>query len=231
MAATHGIGVRPGQLLPRESELRAAFLAEVDRIPGGDRLRRCIQCGTCSGSCPVSYAMDVQPRQLVAHFRAGSLETILRSRTIWLCASCYACTVQCPAGIKVTDLIYGLKRMALERRAHDRTHPVAVLAQEFVRVINRRGRNDEMQLMFRYCLRVAPQRLLGLLPLGWRMLRAGRLPWSTGRVTGLAGLRSLIAKAEAMDHPTLREPLEAMGTVGYGVVAERPAAAAGGAGP
>jgi heterodisulfide reductase subunit C len=99
---------RPGELSATEGELRAAFLAEVERIPGGDRLRRCIQCGTCSGSCPVSYAMDVQPRQLVAFFRAGDLESILRSRTIWICASCYACTVRCPAGIKVTELIYGL---------------------------------------------------------------------------------------------------------------------------
>jgi len=180
VAVTHRTPTRPGQLTPRESELRAAFLAEVDRIPGGDRLRRCIQCGTCSGSCPVSYAMDVQPRQLVAYFRAGSLDTILRSRTIWLCASCYACTVRCLSGIKVTDLIYGLKRMALEGRARAEREPVAVLAREFVHVIRRRGRNDEMQLLLRYCLRVSPGRLLGLIPLGWRLLRAGRLPWGTG---------------------------------------------------
>jgi len=230
MAAARAASIRPGQLPARESELRAAFLAEVDRIPGGDRLRRCIQCGTCSGSCPVSYAMDVQPRQLVAHFRAGGLDTILHSRTIWLCASCYACTVRCPAGIKVTELIYGLRRMALDRRVHDPSQPVAVLAREFVRVIKGRGRNDEMRLMLRYCLRVAPFRLLGLIPVGWRMLRAGRLSWSTGRVKGLAGLRRLIAKAEAMDQAAPRAQVEAMGTVGYGVVAERPVVAARSAG-
>jgi heterodisulfide reductase subunit C len=230
-AASNGTAIRPGQLTPRERELRSAFLAEVDRIPGGDRLRRCIQCGTCSGSCPVSYAMDVQPRQLVAYFRAGSLDTILRSRTIWLCASCYACTVRCPAGIKVTDLIYGLKRMALETRIPRDRRPVAVLSREFVRVIHERGRNDEMRLLLRYCLRVSPRRLWSMIPLGWRLLRAGRFPWGTGKVRGLKGLRRLIAKAEAMETVGPRALPQAMGTIGYGVVAERPAAAAGGAGP
>ena len=38
-----------------------------------------------------------------------------RSRTIWLCASCYACTTRCPAGIKITDIIYALKRLAMAR--------------------------------------------------------------------------------------------------------------------
>jgi len=229
-AASNGAAIRPGQLTPRERELRSAFLAEVDRIPGGDRLRRCIQCGTCSGTCPVSYAMDLQPRELVAHFRAGSLDTILRSQTIWLCASCYSCTVRCPAGIKVTDLIYALKRMALEGRVKNDRRPTAVLAKAFVRTVHDRGRNDEMRLLLRYCLRVSPWRLLGMIPLGWRLFRAGRLPWSTGRVRGLKGLRRLMAKAEAMDAVVPREPVQAMGTIGYGVVAERPVAAAGGTG-
>ncbi len=231
MAANSNVApVRPGQLPVRERQLREAFLAEVERIPGGDRLRRCIQCGTCSGSCPVSYAMDIQPRQLIAHFRAGSLDTILNSRTIWLCASCYSCTVRCPSGIKVTDLIYGLKRMALEGRVGGNRHPVAVLSREFVRLVRGRGRNDEMQLLLRYCLRVSPGRLLGMIPLGWRMLRAGRLPLGSSRVRGLTGLRKLIDKAEAMDTVAPREPLRAMGSIGYGVVAERPVAAGGGAG-
>jgi heterodisulfide reductase subunit C len=229
-AAVNGAAVRPGQLTPRERELRAAFLAEVDRIPGGDRLRRCIQCGTCSGTCPVSYAMDIQPRQLVAHFRAGSLDEILNSRTIWLCASCYSCTVRCPAGIKVTDLIYGLKRMALERGGNDR-RPTAVLARTFVRMVRARGRNDEMGLLLRYCLQVSPGRLFAMIPLGFRLFRAGRLPFGTGRVRGLKGLRRLVARAEAMDAAPPREPLHALGTIGYGAVAAEPAPAAGRTGP
>jgi heterodisulfide reductase subunit C len=221
---------RPGELSAREKELRAAFLAEVTRIPGGDRLRRCIQCGSCSGSCPVSEVMDVQPRGIVAYFRAGDLEAILRSRTIWLCASCYACTVRCPAGIKVTDLIYALKRMALERRIQARSLPIYALSQEFVRVVGRHGRNHELELLVRYLLRKGPLRLLAMAPLGLRLIRAGRWQWFPKRVKDRKGLRRILARAGQMEDDFVRESAAPAGSVGYGVVADRAAAVASGGG-
>jgi heterodisulfide reductase subunit C len=177
--------------------------------------------------------MDVQPRQLVAYFRAGDLQSILKSRTIWICASCYACTVRCPAGIKVTELIYGLKRLALDRRLKSRSFPIYALSEEFVRLVNRYGRNQELELIARYFMRVAPHRLAALLPLGFRMLRAGRMPWRTHRVRDIAGLRRIIARAEAMEQAFPHETLVPVGEVGYGALAERaqaPAFAGGGAG-
>lgn len=220
---------RPGALGARERELRKAFLSEVERIPGGDRLRRCIQCGTCSGSCPVSYAMDVQPRQLVGYFRAGDLDSIMSSRTIWLCASCYACTVRCPSGIKVTDLIYGLKRMAMDGRVSTSGLPVAALSGTFVKIVKRLGRNYELELILRYLIRQQPLGLFSMMPLGWRMWRAGRLQWRASRIKGLDGLRRIIARAEAMEEKHPHEALKPTGEIGYGVVDERPTTAPGGA--
>ncbi|MBU1297870.1 MAG: 4Fe-4S dicluster domain-containing protein [Bacteroidetes bacterium] len=49
----------PEKLAKKESELRYAFLEHVKAIPGGEKIKSCIQCGTCTGSCPVSYAMDI----------------------------------------------------------------------------------------------------------------------------------------------------------------------------
>ena len=226
--ASASIDSGPGKLSAQESELRAAFLAEVEKIPGGDRLRRCIQCGTCSGTCPVSYAMDIQPRQIVAYFRAGDLESILRSRTIWICASCYSCTVRCPSGIKVTELIYGLKRLAIDRDIRMRGLRIHTLSKQFVRLINRYGRNQELKLMMRYLLREAPLRLFGTIPLGWKLLRTGRMPWRTSRVRGIAGLRKIIAKATEMEQIPPRERLQPVEKVGYGAVAEKEVAAGGG---
>ena len=221
--------LRPGELSAPERELRAVFLAEVERIPGGDRLRRCIQCGTCSGSCPVSHQMDVQPRQIVAYFRAGDLASILRSRTLWLCASCYACTVRCPANIKITDLIYALKRMAIERGPDGRAAPARILSREFVDLVGRLGRNHEMRLLLRYGLRRRAWRLLGMAPLGFKMLRAGRLPLGAKRVKDLAGLRRILKRAERIDQEYIRESTGPLGTVGYAAVAEVPTSAQGGA--
>lgn len=216
-------GRRPGELTARESQLRSAFLKEIDRIPGGDRLLRCIQCGTCSGSCPVSYAMDVQPRQLVGFFRTGDIEPILRSRTIWLCASCYACTVRCPSGIKITDLLYGLKRVAMDRKVGNRRLPTYALSRTFVGLVNRYGRNQELKLVATYLLRMAPWRLFKLMPMGWSLLRKGRLPWRTHKVRAIRDLRKIIAKAEEMEQSFPREPLEPVGQIGYGAVTERTA--------
>src|SRR5512136_2786991 len=93
---THSTNELPGLMTRSEAELRQMFLKQVEVIPGGERIKRCIQCGTCTGSCPVSHAMDISPRQIIALFRAGEIETIMKSRSIWICASCYACTTRCP---------------------------------------------------------------------------------------------------------------------------------------
>jgi heterodisulfide reductase subunit C len=45
----------------RTHSLRDVFLEDVYAIPGGERIKECIQCGTCSASCPTSYAMDYTP--------------------------------------------------------------------------------------------------------------------------------------------------------------------------
>ena len=67
----------PGSLPAPERELRRRFLEEAQVVPGGDRISQCLQCGTCTGSCPVSYAMDISPRKVIALFRAGQIEEIL----------------------------------------------------------------------------------------------------------------------------------------------------------
>jgi len=119
----------PGLMTRTEADLRQIFLRQVETIPAGGRIKRCIQCGTCTGSCPVSYAMDISPRQLIALFRAGELETIMKSRSIWICASCYACTTRCPSGIKITDIIYALKRTVMEKGYESKAPQVQVLAK------------------------------------------------------------------------------------------------------
>ncbi len=192
---------RPGVFDKSERELQEAFLAEVDRIPGGERLRRCIQCGTCTGSCPVSYAMDLMPRQVMALFRAGDIDRILRSRTIWVCASCYQCTTRCPAKIKVTDLLYALKRVAVDRRVFPHKFPVYVLSETFVDQVKKYGRNHEAGLLRTYFLKTGWGRMLKRSRLAWALWRKGRLALRPTSIQGLEDLRKMIARAEAFDRP------------------------------
>ncbi len=214
----------PGALPENESRLRQAFLSEIDRIPGGGLLNRCIQCGTCSGSCPVSYAMDYSPRQVIALFRAGAIEPLLRSRTIWICASCYHCTARCPAGIQITDLLYALKRIAIEKRILPRRFPVYVLSEIFADNVRRYGRNFETGLLLRFYLRTEPTRLLGLAGDGLALWRHGRMPARPRKIRGLAGLQRIIAKAETFDRPQeLVEREKLTDAVGYRAIGMRAA--------
>lgn len=190
----------PAALRSREAELHAAFWDQVATFPDGFKIRDCIQCGTCTGSCPVAHAMDITPRELVALFRAGFLEDILRSRTIWMCASCYACTVRCPQGIRVTDSVYALKRLATSKGIFPRTFPAHAVSEAFVGNIHTFGRNWELWLGLRYYLSTKPTGLLApnVQKFAFRMLRRGRLGLRPARVRRMKEVRAIVAKAQAI---------------------------------
>ena len=83
------------------------------RTPGDSRLEMCIQCGSCGGSCPSGKDMDHSPRKIFAMLRAGLVDEVLEANTAWYCVSCYKCYVRCPQEIKITDVMYTLKTIAI----------------------------------------------------------------------------------------------------------------------
>ncbi|MEN8234389.1 MAG: 4Fe-4S dicluster domain-containing protein [Actinomycetota bacterium] len=209
----------PGVLTKSEKELRKAFLSETNRIPGGGRVDQCIQCGTCTASCPVSYAMDYTPRQLIAMFRAGGLEELLASRTIWVCASCYQCTTRCPAEIQITDLFYAFRRIAIDRGIFPKRFPSHVFSESFVAQVKKYGRNYETGMLLRYFLRTKPFGLLGWSHAGVALVRRGRIPILPEKIEGIDGLRRIIAKAESFDLPQeSAERQKVTDAVGYGAI-------------
>ena len=89
--------------------LDRSFLEAVDPL---EKLRRCIQCGTCSATCPTAYAMDYSPRQVWRRVQLGLRDEVLNSSTFWLCTTCKACQVRCPRGIDLMDAMIALKEYA-----------------------------------------------------------------------------------------------------------------------
>ncbi len=209
----------PGILPAPERELRQRFLEEAQVVPGGDRISRCLQCGTCTGSCPVSYAMDISPRMVIALFRAGQIEEILRSRTIWICASCYMCTTRCPQSIKITDLLYALKRTAMDAGLYPDRFPVYLLSKSFVGIVNRYGRNHEILLLLLYYLRRNPLGLFRLLPLGMALMRKGRVSLFPSKIKGVGAIRAILRASKALEFPREKEAVQYdEGMVGYRAV-------------
>lgn len=162
------------------------------RQPGAEAFWRCLQCGTCSAACPLSIYMDFTPRRVIALVREGFYQDALSCQTIWLCASCYACTVHCPQQIRLTELMYTLKREAIRRRVYPKQFPIPALAQEFYRVVGRNGRNSEFWVVLRMALRANPFLLLRLAHTGWQLLRTGRLSLRVERIQQPERLRQLL---------------------------------------
>jgi quinone-modifying oxidoreductase, subunit QmoC len=180
-----------------EQSMDPGFLDEVYSIYGGEKIKDCIQCGTCSGSCPVSWAMEESPRQIFAMIRAGMRDRILDSLTIWTCASCYQCSQRCPQEIKITDIMYMLKRMAI-RENRQRSKHARALSKFFVEIVNKYGRNRETALMTKFMLATNPLGSVGAAPLAMNLRMHGRLPLGGSKVRDIAGLRKIVAKAQEL---------------------------------
>ena len=139
----------------------------------GSMLHRCIQCGTCTASCPASEAMDISPRQMWRMVQLGFVDEVLDSKTMWLCSLCYQCQVRCPRGIPLTETITHLKQLAMERGLVS-SHQSEAFYKAFADVMRRYGRNREMEFMVRYFLQGNPLTAFKFVRMGAMMVMRGK---------------------------------------------------------
>ena len=197
-----GAGVRPSLLyevrkvIKYESELNPSFGQEVAAKAHGENLFACIQCGTCSGTCPVSHYMDYAPRRIIQMVREGFEEEVLTSSTIWLCASCYQCTVDCPKQIKLTDIMYALKQIAIAKHLYPKNFGVPVMAEEFYKQVAKNGRNTEGILMINIARRTRFLNLFKYSRLGMKLLTTGRMALRQEGIENKEQLRTLLRGVE-----------------------------------
>ena len=157
----------------------------------------CMQCGTCTASCPNGFAMDVSPRRMWRMIQFGMLDQILESRTFWFCSSCYLCTLRCPRGLKLTAAMSALKRLAqLDGSRQARKN--GAFYQAFMDDVEAYGRVQETSMMSRYFFkRMDPRLPLSFAPMGMKMMAKGKLHLPNGAQRGL--LKPIFAKAREME--------------------------------
>ena len=80
---------------------------------GLEKLRACINCGTCTGSCPSGRRTAYRTRSVLRRALTGD-ESVLEDIDIWFCSTCYTCYERCPRDIPVTDMIIKLRNIAVE---------------------------------------------------------------------------------------------------------------------
>ena len=90
------------------------FVKKVKEL-SGENLHLCYQCGMCSGVCPAATNMDLSPRQVIELARLGMQVEISESKTVWICATCLACTVNCPRGFDLSRLMEAIRLLTLRK--------------------------------------------------------------------------------------------------------------------
>ncbi|MCZ7357410.1 MAG: 4Fe-4S dicluster domain-containing protein [Candidatus Methanoperedens sp.] len=148
-----------------------AFRDLILKTPIGEKIPTCMQCGICAGSCPVSHEMDYTPRQLVRMVQLGLKKDVLNSNTIWICTTCFSCSVRCPRGIRPTELMEMLKPIAVAEGIRNKN---AKFDQVFSDVVKKNGRASEFLLISKYSL--SDPGMIKQAPFGLALISKGKLP-------------------------------------------------------
>lgn len=92
------------------------FIQEVMKL-GGQDVKKCFQCATCSVACPISPDTRPFPRKEMIATSWGLKERVLGSGDIWLCHNCGDCTTRCPRGAKPGDVLAAVRAYAITEYA------------------------------------------------------------------------------------------------------------------
>lgn len=93
-----------------ESQLEPDFAKEIVKY-GGKDVMTCLQCGNCTGVCPISLKIDYKTRSIIKYCQFG-LKTLTLG-TQWVCATCYRCYEHCPADINPAEVMIALRHIAI----------------------------------------------------------------------------------------------------------------------
>jgi len=98
------------------------FRKDLGLSDWGESYSFCFTCTTCSVACPVVQrypnppeALGLTPHQIIHAAITGFSDPVFKSNMLWSCLGCYQCQEACPQGVRVTDVLYKIKNMAMER--------------------------------------------------------------------------------------------------------------------
>ena len=90
--------------------------AEMIKEISGVNPLKCMKCGKCSASCPSYNEMDIKPHQFVSYVINEDIESLVKSKSLWKCLSCFACVERCPRDVKPGKLIDAARQIVVRER-------------------------------------------------------------------------------------------------------------------
>jgi quinone-modifying oxidoreductase subunit QmoC len=93
-----------------------SFIKDVTKL-GGQDVKKCFQCATCSVACPISPDTKPFPRKEMIATAWGLKDRLIGNGDIWLCHNCGDCTTLCPRGAKPGDVLAAVRAYAISEYA------------------------------------------------------------------------------------------------------------------
>jgi len=178
----------------------SSWLYEVEKS-SGIKVSACYQCKKCSSGCPVTFAMDYLPNQILHMIQIGSKNEVLKSATIWVCASCETCTTRCPNDIDIARIMDVMRRESLKSGLATGEKKVPVFHDAFLSSIESMGRVYELGMIGHYSLKsgdIKAKLLSGSLieevKLGWQMFKKGKLKLFPQKIKRTGEIKRLFKK-------------------------------------
>ena len=169
------------------------FLSEVIQA-SGEKIQACFQCQKCSAGCPIAYAMDILPNQMLRRIQYGHREKVLTSKTIWICASCYTCSVRCPNDIDIAKVMDALRSLAIRSGAEPGEKDIPLFHSVFLDTIKSKGRIHELSLIVQ--LKSKTKDFFKDAGLGLKMFRKGKIKLLPSRFGGGKEIQEIFNKFE-----------------------------------
>ena len=98
---------------------------QVLRSSGVDVLK-CMRCGKCSGTCPSYDEMEYHPHQFVYMVEKGDIETLMNSKSIYKCLTCFACVERCPRGVEPAKVVEAVRLAAVRQQGNNHLKPTDI---------------------------------------------------------------------------------------------------------
>ncbi|HED16931.1 MAG TPA: 4Fe-4S dicluster domain-containing protein [Gammaproteobacteria bacterium] len=187
---------------------RNNFLQEVTaNVEEGEWVKMCMQCGVCSGSCPLGPYWDHPPQELFMMIRAGKREEVLTSSSMWMCTSCYNCVARCPRGLPITHIMHGLAHYADRLGIAPKGQQTRKFANLFWDNLTKTGRVNELRLgislYFMNGFAAGVKKALSMAGMGMGMMKTKRLSpmeyFGGHSIKDKKGLQAILKKAKEIE--------------------------------
>ncbi len=157
-----------------------AFIEEVKK-ESGENPALCYQCGNCTAGCPYTQYFDYPVSMVMRLLQSGQKETILNSKSIWLCATCETCTTRCPCNVDVAHIMDTLRIMA-RREGRVSEKDVKLFYDSFLSSMKKNGRMFELGIIMDY--KIKSGHLMGDADLGPAMMSKGKIHFTPNKIKG-----------------------------------------------